>query len=177
VVGSAHTLNLPINGRRVNTFALLTPGLAPDGNDRTNHLYTENAGRTRITTQISRDAMQEFLARGHQTFAPQFGNVMLDTTTRDLNIGALGAEVSYRINNADGNPAGTFTKRTAGGRIAWTRANSGCCRWRAGAKLAQRTGSPVERGLSVVARDRHSQPARRPNTLRFDTLRSQRDVA
>ncbi len=72
--------NLPINGRRVDSFALLTPGVVPDGtfgllsfrgipggnnfltdgNDTTDSYYNENAGRTRIPTQISQDAVQEF---------------------------------------------------------------------------------------------------------------------
>ncbi|MBV8834365.1 MAG: TonB-dependent receptor [Acidobacteriaceae bacterium] len=72
--------NLPINGRRVDSFVLLTPGVVPDGtfgllsfrgipggnnfmtdgNDTTETFYNENAGRTRIPTQISQDAVQEF---------------------------------------------------------------------------------------------------------------------
>ena len=72
--------NLPINGRRVDSFALLAPGVVPDGtfgllsfrgipggndfmtdgNDTTETFYNENAGRTRIPTQISQDAVQEF---------------------------------------------------------------------------------------------------------------------
>ena len=72
--------NLPINGRRVDSFVLLTPGVVPDGtfgllsfrgipggnnfltdgNDTTDSFYNENAGRTRIPTQISQDAVQEF---------------------------------------------------------------------------------------------------------------------
>lgn len=72
--------NLPINGRRVDQFVLLTPGVTPDGtfgdlsfrgvpggntflvdgNDTTDQFYGENAGRTRIQTQISQDAVQEF---------------------------------------------------------------------------------------------------------------------
>src|SRR5579871_5855239 len=63
--------NLPINGRRADTFALLTPGVTKDGefglvtfrgiaagnsfltdgNDTTDSFYNENAGRTRISTQ------------------------------------------------------------------------------------------------------------------------------
>ena len=72
--------NLPINGRRVDSFVLLTPGVVPDGtygllsfrgipggnnfmtdgNDTTNSFYNENAGRTRLPTNISQDAVQEF---------------------------------------------------------------------------------------------------------------------
>lgn len=80
VVTSEQILNLPINGRRVDSFALLTPGVVPegnfgllsfrgipggnafltDGNDTTNQLWNENAGRTRIASNISQDAVQEF---------------------------------------------------------------------------------------------------------------------
>lgn len=96
--------NLPINGRRVDTFVLLTPavtndgefglvsfrGIAmgnaflTDGNDTTNSYYNENAGRTRISTQISQDAVQEFqvLSDG---FSAEFGRAMggvVNTVTR-----------------------------------------------------------------------------------------------
>ncbi|HEX3880845.1 MAG TPA: TonB-dependent receptor, partial [Bryobacteraceae bacterium] len=68
------------NGRRVDSFVLLTPGVSNDatfglltfrgvagnnsflldGNDNTDQFYDENAGRTRIQSQISQDAVQEF---------------------------------------------------------------------------------------------------------------------
>ena len=80
VVDSKQIQNLPINGRRVDSFVLLTPGVVADGafglvsfrgiaggnsfltdgNDTTNQFYNENAGRTRISSQISQDAVQEF---------------------------------------------------------------------------------------------------------------------
>ena len=80
VVNTAQIDNLPINGRRVDSFVLLTPGVTndgtfglisfrgvaggntflTDGNDTTNQYYNENAGRTRISSQISQDAVQEF---------------------------------------------------------------------------------------------------------------------
>ena len=79
VVGERQIMDLPINGRRVDSFVLLTPGVASDGsfgliafrgnaggnnfltdgNDTTNSFYDENAGRTR-TYNISQDAVQEF---------------------------------------------------------------------------------------------------------------------
>jgi hypothetical protein len=96
--------NLPINGRRVDSFVLLTPAVVPDGtfglisfrgtamgnafltdgNDTTNSFYNENAGRTRISTQISQDAVQEFqvLSDG---FSAEFGRAMggvINTVTR-----------------------------------------------------------------------------------------------
>src|SRR4029077_712500 len=86
---------LPINGRRVDSFILLTPGTVPDGtfglvsfrgvaggnsfltdgNDTTESFYNENAGRTRIRSQISQDAVQEFqvLSNG---FSAEFGRAM-----------------------------------------------------------------------------------------------------
>ncbi|MCS7025456.1 MAG: TonB-dependent receptor [Bryobacteraceae bacterium] len=80
VVTSSQILNLPINGRRVDSFVLLSPGVTPDGtfglvsfrgmpagnaflqdgNDTTQQFYNENAGRTRISSNISQDAVQEF---------------------------------------------------------------------------------------------------------------------
>jgi hypothetical protein len=104
VVTSALIQNLPINGRRVDSFALLAPGVAADGtfglvtfrgvaggnsfltdgNDTTNQYYNENAGRTRISTQISQDAVQEFevLSSG---YSAEFGRAtggVINTVTR-----------------------------------------------------------------------------------------------
>jgi outer membrane receptor protein involved in Fe transport len=96
--------NLPINGRRADTFALLTPAVVADGtfglisfrgissgnafltdgNYTSNSYYSENAGRTRISTQISQDAVQEFqvLSDG---YSAEFGKAMggiINTVTR-----------------------------------------------------------------------------------------------
>jgi hypothetical protein len=96
--------NLPINGRRVDSYVLLTPavtndgefglisfrGIAAgnafltDGNDTTNSFYNENAGRTRIGSQLSQDAVQEFqvLSNG---FSAEFGRAMggvINTVTK-----------------------------------------------------------------------------------------------
>src|SRR5262249_56809651 len=80
VVNSTQIMELPINGRRVDSFVLLTPAVVPDGafgllsfrgigghnafltdgNDTTNSFYNENAGRTRITSPLSQEAVQEF---------------------------------------------------------------------------------------------------------------------
>ncbi len=104
VVEAAQIDNLPINGRRVDTFVLLTPAVTEDGtfglvsfrgiaagntfltdgNDTTQSFYNENAGRTRISTQISQDAVQEFqvLSNG---FSAEFGRAMggvINTVTR-----------------------------------------------------------------------------------------------
>ena len=80
VVNTQQILGLPINGRRVDSVALLTPGVSNDGNygllsfrgvagqnsflvdgvDTTEQFYGENAGRTRIASQISQDAVDQF---------------------------------------------------------------------------------------------------------------------
>ena len=96
--------NLPINGRRVDSFALLTPGVAPDGtfgllsfrgipggnnfmtdgNDTTETFYNENAGRTRIPTQISQDAVQEFQVLS-DAYSAEYGRALggvINTVTR-----------------------------------------------------------------------------------------------
>jgi hypothetical protein len=99
--------NLPINGRRVDSYVLMTPAVVKDGefglvsfrgiamgnsfltdgNDTTNSFYNENAGRTRIGSQISQDAVQEFqvLSNG---FSAEFGRAMggvINTVTRSGN--------------------------------------------------------------------------------------------
>jgi outer membrane receptor protein involved in Fe transport len=95
VVGEKQILDLPINGRRVDSFVLLTPGVVPDGafgllsfrgvaghnsfltdgNDTTNQYYNENSGRTRIQSQISQEAVQEFQVISNN-FAAEYGNAM-----------------------------------------------------------------------------------------------------
>ena len=104
VVNQGQIDGLPINGRRADTFVLLTPAVTPDGtfglvsfrgissgnafltdgNYTTNSFYMENAGRTRISTQISQDAVQEFqvLSDG---YSAEFGRAMggiINTVTR-----------------------------------------------------------------------------------------------
>lgn len=104
VVTTQQIDNLPINGRRVDSFVLLTPGVTndgtfglvtfrgiaggntflTDGNDTTNQFYNENAGRTRISSQISQDAVQEFqvLSNGYSAeYGRAIGGVV-NTVTR-----------------------------------------------------------------------------------------------
>ena len=79
-VGTREIMDLPINGRRVDSFVLNTAGVTNDatfgllsfrgvagnnsflidGNDNTEQFYDENAGRTRIQSQVSADAVEEF---------------------------------------------------------------------------------------------------------------------
>lgn len=104
VVGAGQILNLPINGRRVDSFVLLTPAVVSDGtfglvsfrgvaggnsyltdgNDTTNQFYNENAGRTRISTQISQDAVQEFqvLTNGYSAEFGRASGGVINTVTR-----------------------------------------------------------------------------------------------
>jgi outer membrane receptor protein involved in Fe transport len=104
IINSAQIQNLPINGRRVDSFVLLSPGVVPDGtfgllsfrgiaggnsfltdgNDTTNQYFNENAGRTRIATQISQDAVQEFQVL-IDSYSAEFGRAsggVVNTVTR-----------------------------------------------------------------------------------------------
>jgi hypothetical protein len=95
VIGTQQIMELPINGRRVDSFVLLTPGVTNDGNfglltfrgvangnnflldgnDSTEQFYVENNGRTRIFSQISQDAVQEFQVVS-ANFSAQYGLAM-----------------------------------------------------------------------------------------------------
>ncbi len=104
VVESSQIQNLPINGRRVDSFVLLTPGVTndgnfglvtfrgipggnaflTDGNDTTQGYYNEGAGRTRISSNISQDAVQEFQVQSSGMTA-EFGRAVggsINTVTR-----------------------------------------------------------------------------------------------
>lgn len=87
--------DLPINGRRVDSFVLLTAGVTNDatfgllsfrgvagnnsflldGNDNTEQFYDENAGRTRIQSQLSQDAVQEFQVVS-DNYSAEYGRAM-----------------------------------------------------------------------------------------------------
>ncbi len=95
VVGTREIMELPINGRRVDSFVLDTPGVTSDatfglltfrgvagnnsflldGNDNTEQFYDENAGRTRIQSQVSADAVQEFEVVS-ANFSAEYGRAM-----------------------------------------------------------------------------------------------------
>jgi outer membrane receptor protein involved in Fe transport len=104
VIDSSQIQDLPINGRRVDSFVLLSPAVVPDGtfglvsfrgiaggnafltdgNDTTEGYYNENAGRTRITSQISQDAVQEFQVVSNN-YSAEFGRAtggVVNTVTR-----------------------------------------------------------------------------------------------
>jgi hypothetical protein len=105
VVDSKQIDNLPVNGRRVDSFVLLTPGVSNDatfglltfrgvagnnsflidGNDNTEQFYDENAGRTRIQSQISQDAVQEFQVVSDD-YSAEYGRAMggvVNTVTKN----------------------------------------------------------------------------------------------
>ena len=85
--------DLPINGRRADQFALLTPGVTRDGrfgllsyrgqsgvfnnftiegNDDNQAYFSEARGRTRIASNVSANAVQEFQV-AQAGFMPEFG--------------------------------------------------------------------------------------------------------
>jgi outer membrane receptor protein involved in Fe transport len=95
VVDTRAIQDLPINGRRVDSFVLLEPGVhndgtygllsfrgtagqnsfLVDGTDTTEQFYNENAGRTRIAAQISQDAVQEFQVVS-SNYSAEYGRAM-----------------------------------------------------------------------------------------------------
>src|SRR5438445_8350515 len=95
VIDSQQITELPINGRRVDSFVLLTPGVTTDGtfglltfrgvaghnsflvdgNDSTEQFYNENAGRTRIASGLSQDVVQEFQVVS-ANFSAEYGRAM-----------------------------------------------------------------------------------------------------
>jgi hypothetical protein len=104
VINSKDIQELPINGRRVDSFVLLTPGVTTDGTfgllsfrgtvagntflvdgaDNTEQFYNENAGRTRISSGLSQDAVQEFQVVS-ANFSAAYGRAMggiVNTVTR-----------------------------------------------------------------------------------------------
>ncbi|HUI56681.1 MAG TPA: carboxypeptidase regulatory-like domain-containing protein [Bryobacteraceae bacterium] len=104
VVNSRQIVDLPINGRRVDSFVLLTPGVTNDGtfglltfrgvangntflldgNDNTEQFFVENAGRTRVFSQIPQDAVQEFQVVS-ANFSAEYGKAaggVVNTVTR-----------------------------------------------------------------------------------------------
>jgi len=95
VAGTEASVEVTAEGRRVDSFVLLTPAVVPDGafgllsfrgigghnafltdgNDTTNTFYNENAGRTRITSPISQEAVQEFQVISNN-YAAEYGQAM-----------------------------------------------------------------------------------------------------
>ncbi len=111
LVSTRQILDLPVNGRRVDAFVLLTPGVTADGpfglisfrgnpggnsfltdgNDTTNQFYDENAGRTR-TVNIAQDAVQEFQVVS-SNFLAEYGKAsggVVNTVTKSGSNGVNG---------------------------------------------------------------------------------------
>jgi hypothetical protein len=93
VVNLKDVLNLPMNGRRWDSFALSTPGVSNDGGygllsfrgmsglynnnmidgmDNNQAFFSEAKGRTRLSYAISTEAIQEFQV-GISAFSAQYG--------------------------------------------------------------------------------------------------------
>lgn len=151
IVNTAQIDNLPINGRRVDSFVLLTPGVTndgafglisfrgvaggntflTDGNDTTNQFYNENAGRTRISSQISQDAVQEFqvLSNGYSAeYGRAIGGVV-NTVTRSGS------------NDVHGTGYWFFRNRTLNARDRYASINPPEWRHQAGASI----GGPIKK--------------------------------
>ena len=117
VVNNQQIQDLPVNGRRVDSFVLLTPGVTNDatfglltfrgvagnnsflldGNDNTEQFYDENAGRTRIQSQISQDAVQEFQVVS-ANFSAEYGRAMggvVNTVTKSGSNQIHGSAFAY----------------------------------------------------------------------------------
>lgn len=132
VVGSDQITELPINGRRVDSFVMLTPGVTndgtfgllsfrgnpggniflTDGNDTTNAYYNENAGRTR-SYNISQDAVQEFQVVS-SNFKAEYGRAsggVVNTVTRSGSNAIHGALYEY-FRNRTLNATDMTTKNT-----------------------------------------------------------------
>jgi Outer membrane receptor for ferrienterochelin and colicins len=105
-------MDLPINGRRVDSFVQLTPGVTNDGtfglvsfrgvaggnsflvdgSDTTEQYYNENAGRSRVASQLSQDAVQEFQVLS-ANFSAEYGRAsggVVNTVTRSGTNGTHG---------------------------------------------------------------------------------------
>lgn len=96
---------LPINGRRASSFVLLTPGVVPDGafglvsfrgisgllnnstvdgGDNNQAFFSEERGRTRISSSISQDAVREFQVNT-SNYSAEFGRAaggVVNTVTK-----------------------------------------------------------------------------------------------
>ena len=145
VVDSQSIRDLPINGRRVDSFVLLQPGVSNDGTyglltfrgvagqnsflvdgtDTTEQFYNENAGRTRIAAQISQDAVQEFQVVS-SNFSAEYGRAMggiVNTVTKSGTNAFHGtAFLFYRSTGFDArDPFATFVpsekRQQAGGTV------------------------------------------------------------
>ncbi len=145
VIDNQQITALPINGRRVDSFVLLTPGVTNDGyyglltfrgvaagnsflvdgNDTTEQFYNENAGRTRIASQISQDAVQEFQVVS-ANFSAEYGRAMG---------GVVNTVTKSGSNQFHGTAYWFFRNRTLNARDRYASFNPHEVRHQAGASL------------------------------------------
>jgi hypothetical protein len=151
VIDTKQIDELPINGRRVDSFVLLTPGVSNDGHfgnlsfrgmagnssflvdgvDNTEQYFNENAGRTRIASQISQDAVQEFQVVS-SNFSAEYGRAsagVVNTVTRSGTNGVHGSGYWF------------FRNRTLNARDRYAAFNPPEYRHQAGASI----GGPIKK--------------------------------
>jgi outer membrane receptor protein involved in Fe transport len=151
VVGEQQIQELPINGRRVDSFVLLSTGVSNDGTygnltfrgmpasatflvdggDTTQQFFVENAGRTRIGSQLAQDAVQEFQVVS-SNFSAEYGRAsggVVNTVTRSGG------------NNLHGTAYWFFRNRTLNARDRYAAFNPPEVRHQAGASL----GGPIRK--------------------------------
>jgi outer membrane receptor protein involved in Fe transport len=131
--------DLPINGRRWSNFALLTPGVVPDGGfgllsfrgisgllnnntvdggDNNQAFFSEERGRTRISYSLSEASVQEFQVNT-SNYSAEFGRAaggVVNTVTKSGSNSFHGTGFYYDRNNAVGaiNPFATQTQLVNG---------------------------------------------------------------
>lgn len=116
---------LPINGRRASSFVLLTPGVTPDGGfglisfrgisgllnnstvdggDNNQAFFSEERGRTRISSSISQDAVREFQVNT-SNYSAEFGRAaggVVNTVTKSGTNEFHGSAFYYNRDNRFG---------------------------------------------------------------------------
>lgn len=125
---------LPINGRRASSFVLLTPGVVPDGGfglisfrgisgllnnstvdggDNNQAFFSEERGRTRISSSISQDAVREFQVNT-SNYSAEFGRAaggVVNTVTKSGTNEFHGSAFYYFRDNRFG-ATNAFTTQT-----------------------------------------------------------------
>ncbi|MDQ1471898.1 MAG: hypothetical protein QOJ99_3378, partial [Bryobacterales bacterium] len=135
VVDSLQIVNLPINGRRVDQFALLTPGVTTDGasggvsfrgvpggnsflqdgNDVTQQWGLDIAGGAVVPSSISQDAVQEFQVQT-SGYSAEFGRAVG---------GVINTVTKSGTNNIHGSAFWYFRNRTLNAQDPYSKDASG----------------------------------------------------
>jgi hypothetical protein len=125
-VGAVDLANLPTNGRRWSSFALLVPGVTPDpdgyqdlsfrgisgyannntvdGGNNNQFFFAEERGRTRISYTLSQDSVDDFQVNTSD-YSPQYGRSaggVINTVTKSGTNQFHGDLFYYYKNNAIG---------------------------------------------------------------------------